>query len=220
MPKQRKNHWMPLFIGDYLGDTSHLTTEEHGAYLLLLMRYWQQGHGLPDDDHELATITRLSRYKWKKVRPKIEKFFVKESGILVQKRVEQELEKSRAISKARAEAGAKGGRYRPTENSRKDAGSDDTDQANTNTSEGTQAAPDCQANASKDCPGQGSIWLSNCPPHPHPHPHLHLQSTATPPDPGSDYPPRPTTSTPRAGPGRNRRPRLRSRSSPGPGGRR
>lgn len=69
-------HWMPLFVGDYLADTKLLSTEEHGAYLLLIMHCWEAG-SFPDDDKIICRITGLSAYKWRKHRENILKFFAK-----------------------------------------------------------------------------------------------------------------------------------------------
>ena len=33
--------YMQFYVADYLADTTHLTAEEHGAYMLLLFSYWQ-----------------------------------------------------------------------------------------------------------------------------------------------------------------------------------
>lgn len=85
--------YMPLFIGDYLKDTMHLTTQEHGAYLLAIMHYWATGP-LPDDNHKLAAICRLDRRAFLRVRTAIEPFFTIAGGKWVHGRVEAELKKA------------------------------------------------------------------------------------------------------------------------------
>lgn len=60
---------LPLFTDAYLADTRHLTTEEHGAYLLLMMEAWRRPDcNLPDDDRLLARLSGLSVERWAEVR--------------------------------------------------------------------------------------------------------------------------------------------------------
>lgn len=105
----RIDRWMPLDIGDYLGATGKLSTEAHGAYLLILMDYWRNGPPL-DDDEELATLARLSLAKWKRHRPAIIRAGKIEiiEGKWRQKRADGEREKALGISKKRKETGKKG----------------------------------------------------------------------------------------------------------------
>ena len=97
--------WMPLYVGDYLGDTGHLTTTQHGAYLLLMMHYWRKG-GLPDDDRQLSKIAKLPLKTWCEYRATLQDFFY--DG-WKHKRIEAELQKMMRVSEQRAIAGQKGG---------------------------------------------------------------------------------------------------------------
>lgn len=61
---------LPLWTDAYLADTRHLSTLEHGAYLLLLMEAWRRPHcDLPDDDRILARLAGLSTAEWDTVKP-------------------------------------------------------------------------------------------------------------------------------------------------------
>lgn len=100
-----KRPWMPLYVGDYLGDTGHLTTAQHGAYLLLMMHYWRKGE-LPDDNRQLAKITKLPLKTWCRHRPVLQEFF--HSGWR-HKRIDAELTRMLRVSEKRATAGQKGG---------------------------------------------------------------------------------------------------------------
>jgi uncharacterized protein YdaU (DUF1376 family) len=97
--------WMPLYVGDYLGDTGHLTTAQHGAYLLLMMHYWRKGE-LPDDDRQLSKITKLPLRTWCDYRATLQDFFY--DGWR-HKRIDAELARMVRVSEKRAIAGQKGG---------------------------------------------------------------------------------------------------------------
>lgn len=103
---------MPLFTGDYLSDTRHLTAQEHGAYLLLLMMAWRTSTcSLPNDDEVLARWASVDRRTWKKIKPKIMAFWTNDpSGNWIQQRLTEE----RVYVSKRAEVarqnGARGGR--------------------------------------------------------------------------------------------------------------
>ena len=97
--------WMPLYVGDYLADTGHLSTTQHGAYLLLLMHYWRKRE-LPTDDKQLAAIAKLPLRIWLDTKETIQAFFYMGWQ---HKRLEAELEKRAKVANARAIAGQKGG---------------------------------------------------------------------------------------------------------------
>lgn len=107
MAGSRPDTWMPMYWGDYLKDTGHLSTIEHGAYLLLIGHYWSSGSPLPDDDGKLRRIAKIeSAAKWKKLRPAIETFFKVGSGVWRHGRIDRELEAaSKRSSDAKARAG-------------------------------------------------------------------------------------------------------------------
>lgn len=107
MPAKHET-WMPLYIADYLGDTMHLTAEQHGAYLLLLMAAWKRGGHVPDDDAQLAVITRTGERWQTHVSAIVRAFFTQRDGLLVHGRVEAELLSARDKVSKRAEAGRAG----------------------------------------------------------------------------------------------------------------
>jgi uncharacterized protein YdaU (DUF1376 family) len=96
--------WMPLYVADYLADTAHLNAAQSGAYLHLIMHYWQKG-GLPHDDAQLAAIARMSLSEWKRARSIIAAFF--QDGWM-HRRIDRELTEANDKYRRRSAAGKKG----------------------------------------------------------------------------------------------------------------
>jgi uncharacterized protein YdaU (DUF1376 family) len=104
---------MPLYTGDYKRDTERLTLAQHGAYLLLIMHYWDTG-GLPDSDEEMARILRISNKQLPSIWLAIAPFFDENRR---HKRIDVELEKQEIISTKRQISGRIGGLRRGNKSS-------------------------------------------------------------------------------------------------------
>jgi len=75
-------------LGDYAKDTGHLSILEHGAYTLLLDRYYSTEAGIPV----------------------LSEFFELVNGVWINRRAEEEIEKARVRIGVAKENGRKGGR--------------------------------------------------------------------------------------------------------------
>jgi len=94
--------YMPLWVGDFLGDTLHLEAEEVGQYLLILMAMWRAGGELPDDAALLSRVTRGP------MSENVRALLTVRDGKLTQMRLLRELSNARSVTDARREAGKRG----------------------------------------------------------------------------------------------------------------
>jgi uncharacterized protein YdaU (DUF1376 family) len=100
--------YFPFYPSDYLGDTMHLSTEEHGAYLLLLITMWQHGSRLPNDRAKLARIARVPSRRWPAVWGAIEEYFEAEGDDIFSPRMREEYQKATSKSAVRSASGKAG----------------------------------------------------------------------------------------------------------------
>ena len=96
-------------LGDYSKDTAHLTMIEHGAYGLLLDRYYGTEAGIPADQ-----VHRIARARTKEEKLAVDvvlaEFFQLVDGLWINKRAEEEIAKAHVKINAAKENGKKGGR--------------------------------------------------------------------------------------------------------------
>jgi len=96
-------------LGDYAKDTGHLSMLEHGAYTLLLDRYYSTECGIPADQAYRVARARTDEEK-AAVDAVLSEFFTLNDGVWTKGRVQEEIESARhRIETARAN-GKTGGR--------------------------------------------------------------------------------------------------------------
>lgn len=119
MSKEKADIWMPLYIGDYLSATTHLSAEESGGYLHLLMHAWKNG-SLPSDPEALRRIARIDRDAWSNAWAMLQPFFdICSDGSPVQKNLERirsdwNTRKAASVEKARVAAEARWNKNAPS----------------------------------------------------------------------------------------------------------
>lgn len=101
---------MPVFTDALIGDTTHLSIEEFGAYCMILMVTWRNnGAPLPDDDSRMARICRVSVKRWsERLRPVLSGFFDLTEGVWRQGRLEKEWNYVQKTSQVRSVVGKLG----------------------------------------------------------------------------------------------------------------
>lgn len=102
--------WMPLYIGDTLGETLHLSTEEFGALIYIKMHYWRNEGAFRADNISLSSITKLSIERLEEIKPKLLDFFTDIGGKWQSEELDQlytEALEQKAKASARGKSGAK-----------------------------------------------------------------------------------------------------------------
>lgn len=101
--------FLPLYTGDYLRDTRHLTPLRHGVYLLLLMHCWDQRGPAPLDEQECAGVANCrSADEIEALRYVLARYFVRGDDGYYNVRMQREVTRAEVISEARSKAGKRG----------------------------------------------------------------------------------------------------------------
>lgn len=114
---QGKSPAFQFYPSNFVSGTADLSTEEVGAYWLLLCWQWEKG-SVPADLTAQARIARLTRSRMSTAWTRIARYFTpSEDGSLINPRLERERDKQAEFRRRQSDNGRHGGRPRkPTDN--------------------------------------------------------------------------------------------------------
>lgn len=110
MPSKEHRAWMKFYPADFVIETTGLSAEETGGYILLIAKYWSNGGPFLYDDEGFERIVRLSPKKSKILLSKLSDYFEVSGGKLCNPKLDEFLAESAEAYRKRAEAGRMGGK--------------------------------------------------------------------------------------------------------------
>lgn len=117
MPKDKDVPYFQFYPDDFSSDgiVEAMTTEEVGAYILLLCKAWREKPvgSIPNDDRVLARWARLDSDRWTACRSAVlQAFTLRKDGRLYQKRLESEHQKLRSYQAQKSSRAAEAAKAR------------------------------------------------------------------------------------------------------------
>ncbi|WP_352339061.1 DUF1376 domain-containing protein [Psychrobacter sp. 16-MNA-CIBAN-0192] len=151
--------WLPVYIGEMLAMTTRLSTEQIGAFYLLMMDYWKNGV-IPHDYKIIAAITGLSHAKSKTFITLLLsiQIFESDDDILFSRYLDDKKETATKNRKMKSERGKKAAE------ARWDKEGSDTSKVENNTINNQASSKQCISNTNsmlEQCPLSLSSSLSN-----------------------------------------------------------
>lgn len=143
--------WFPFYYGDFKRDTGHLTNAEKGAYLALMMHYYEHG-GLPPDENLIRRIACMTTAEWAESRDVLAALF--RDG-WKHKRIDEERAKAAEISAKRASAARSKAAKPQQETSNSTAYEEQMDSTSTATDEQLHTQVTCNRELEESPPKQG-----------------------------------------------------------------
>lgn len=120
--EQLRLPFIKLYTGEYRKLTATLKPAERGAFMELVLYFWDTGKFPPDDDEQLARITLCTKSEWQKIRPALTDFcFEVCDGYWRQPYFEQAYKKDAELHQKNVEKGKKGAQTRWKDNVSKNA---------------------------------------------------------------------------------------------------
>ena len=98
---------LPLKTDALIADTTHMTPEEMGVYVRLLIAMWRHGSQVQDDPRELARIGGVTLRRWNQIKERVLRPMTVGGGRVSQKRLTSTWLEVQKLREARAVASLK-----------------------------------------------------------------------------------------------------------------